>query len=107
MLFSRKRHLIGTLFALLLMAHMTIPAAVMAATTPNYAIIPDSELVNSPSARSFDGTKLILSSPGLIRDYSETVSRRKMSSTESLAFVSTNMSVHPRLLLALLEYKSR
>jgi hypothetical protein len=70
-------------------------------------MIPDSELVNSPAAVGFDFAAFIQSKPGILRSYSETVSRRKMSGTDTIQFVSINMSVNPRLLLALLEYKTQ
>jgi LasA protease len=74
-------------------------------TTPNFKIIPDSELVNSPSVSHFDVGAYIRFQPGFIRVYSETQFGRAMSGAEIVQFVATSTSVNPRLLLALLEYR--
>lgn len=74
-------------------------------TTPNFKIVPDSELVNSPAVHNFDVEAYIKFQPGFIRVYSEDVLGRRMSGTEIVQFISTVTSVNPRLLLALLEYR--
>ncbi len=76
-----------------------------ASTTPNFKIIPDSELVNSPAARGFDVDNYVRYQPGFLRVYSETVANRPMSGVEIVQFLATSNSVNPRLLLALLEYR--
>jgi murein DD-endopeptidase MepM/ murein hydrolase activator NlpD len=76
-------------------------------TTPNFKIIPDSELVYSPGLRGFDVAAYIRFQPGFIRVYSENVGGgRFMSGAEIVQFVAQSASVNPRLLLALLEYRS-
>ncbi|HVO43510.1 MAG TPA: LysM domain-containing protein, partial [Aggregatilineales bacterium] len=75
-------------------------------TTPAFKIIPDSELVNSPGVRNFDVGTYIRFQPGFIRVYSEFYSGRLMSGAEIIQFFAQNTSVSPRLLLALLEYRS-
>jgi LasA protease len=75
-------------------------------TTPATVLIPDSELVNSPGARDFDLAGFIAAQPGLISGYSEIVYGRAMTGLDAVQFVSTATSIHPRLLLALLEYKT-
>lgn len=74
--------------------------------TPPQKLIPDSELVNSPSVRDLDIGATINTKAGPLRRYSEIVAGRRMNAVDSLTFVSTNTSVNPRLLLALLEYES-
>ena len=74
-------------------------------TTSGFKIIPDSELVNSPSASHFDVAAYIRFQPGFIRVYSETQYGRAMSGAEIIQFVATSASINPRLLLALLEYR--
>jgi LysM repeat protein len=74
--------------------------------TPNIKLIPDSELVNSPSASGFDVFAYIKFQPGFIRVYSENVFGRTMNGGEIVQFVSISTSINPRLLLALLEYKA-
>ncbi len=73
--------------------------------TPNFKIIPDSELVNSPSASRFDVAAYVKFQPGFIRVYSETQFGRAMTGAQIIQFVASSTSVHPRLLLALLEYR--
>lgn len=74
-------------------------------TTPATRLIPDSELVNSPGARDFDLDAFIAAQPGIINGYSETIFGRTLTGLEAVRFVSTATSVHPRILLALLEYR--
>ncbi len=74
-------------------------------TTPNFKIIPDSELINSPSVSRFDVAAYVKFQPGFIRVYSETRFSRTLSGAEIVQFVATSTSVNPRLLLALLEYR--
>jgi LasA protease len=75
-------------------------------TTPNVKIIPDSELVNSPTASSFDVAAYVKFQPGFVRVYSEILANRNLSGAEIVQFVATSTSTNPRLLLALLEYRS-
>jgi LasA protease len=80
-------------------------------TTPNIKLIPDSELINSPAASKFDIFAYVKYQPGFIRVYSEFIPERggggrTLSGAEIIQFVSTSTSVNPRLLLALLEYRS-
>lgn len=76
-------------------------------TTPNIKLIPDSELVYSPAVGKFDVAAYIRFQPGFIRVYSEDVGNgRFMSGAEIVQFVAQSASVNPRLLLAMLEYRS-
>ena len=59
-------------------------------------MIPDSELVNSPSASKFDIFSYIKFQPGFIRVYSEEVYGRTLSGAEIVQFISTSASVNPR-----------
>ena len=69
-------------------------------------IIPDSELVNSPAALGFNVDEFITSQNGYLAIYYEDVNGTILSGTDILKKVSTNYSVNPRILLALLEYQS-
>ncbi len=82
------------------------PTALSVQTTPAFPIIPDSELVNSPAASSFDLAAYVESQPGILKTHTESVSGRKMSGLDTLLFISTNLSVNPRLLLALIDYRA-
>ncbi len=81
-------------------------SATLLDTTPAVQIIPDSELVNSPAASPFDLAAYVQSQPGVLKSYSESVSGRQMRGLDTVQFISTNMSVNPRLLLALIEYRA-
>lgn len=74
-------------------------------TTPNFKIIPDSELVNSPAARGFDVAQYIRFQPGFIRIYSESVGGKIMTGAEIVQFLATANSINPRILLALIEFR--
>jgi LasA protease len=78
----------------------------LAQTTSDFKIIPDSELVYSPYASRFDLYSYIRFQPGYIRFYGEFVSGRWMTGADIIEFVSKSASVNPRLLLAMLEYRS-
>ncbi|MBX3062827.1 MAG: LysM peptidoglycan-binding domain-containing protein [Anaerolineae bacterium] len=73
--------------------------------TPDFKLIPDSELINSPGAIGFDVEAYIRFQPGFIRVYSEDILGRRMSGADIIKFVAQSTSVNPRLLLALLEYR--
>lgn len=73
--------------------------------TPDYKLIPDSELVYGPSASGFSIVGAVKFRQGYLRAHSEDVGGAIMSGVEIIDFVATNYSVNPRLLLALLEYR--
>ncbi len=86
---------------------LTLPAR-PSRMTPDFKMIPDSELVNSPSVSHFDVAAYIKFQPGFIRVYSEdltSIGGHSMSGAEIIQFISTSTGVNPRLLLALLEYR--
>jgi LasA protease len=73
-------------------------------TTPDFKIIPDSELVDSPSAVGFDVDQFVRFQPGFLRVYSETIGNRLMSGVDIVNFLAISNSVNPRILLTALEY---
>lgn len=76
-------------------------------TSPTQKIFPDSEVVNSPSAVGFDLEGYINSAGGYLAQYSEAVyDFGNLSGAEIIAKVAKEFSVHPRLLLALIEHDS-
>ncbi len=85
---------------------LVIPAPQPAATAPAFKILPDSELVASPSNATFDLRAFIARQPGFIRTYRETVEGEDLDAAAIIARVAGNYSVNPRLLLSLLEYQS-
>lgn len=78
-------------------------------TDPGSALklIPDSELVYGPTAIDFDTDAFVQGYGGYLSEYIGEVNGEYMSSVEIIDLVSQNYSVNPRLLLALLEYKSQ
>jgi murein DD-endopeptidase MepM/ murein hydrolase activator NlpD len=81
-----------------------------ATTDPNpgssHKIIPDSELVYGPASIQFDLDAYLKSRNGYLSNYVQDVNGEFLSSTQIIMRVSQNYSVNPRLLVALIEYRS-
>jgi LasA protease len=76
-------------------------------TTSPLKLIPDSEVVNSPSSVGFDVAEFTRQAGGYLASYQESVySFGLMSGSDIIEKVAREFSIHPRLLLALLEYQS-
>ena len=71
-----------------------------------FKIIPDSELVYGPMSIWFDLKGFIEQQSGYLSGYIEEVEGNLLSGKEIISMVSKNYSVNPRLLLAILEYRS-
>ncbi|MGD0751900.1 MAG: hypothetical protein ABSA23_10900 [Anaerolineales bacterium] len=74
-------------------------------TTPSQPIIPDSELVDSPSAVGFDIASYVNSAGGYLStffDYHNPVGT--ISGAEAVQTISVGSSISPRLILALIQY---
>ena len=71
---------------------------------PNIKLIPDSELVNSPSAIGFDLAEFVHRFNGYLNHYTEQVDGDPLTGIQVVQRVSEQFSVHPRLLLAALEH---
>ncbi len=67
-------------------------------------LIPDSELINSPSAVGFDLEGFIASRPGYLARHVEKVNNELLTGAQLVARVAEQQSVNPRLLVALLEH---
>ncbi|HTX90291.1 MAG TPA: LysM peptidoglycan-binding domain-containing protein [Anaerolineales bacterium] len=85
---------------------LLIPAQNPQAPGPSFKLIPDSELVYGPMAGMFDITAFIQSKHGYLATYSDAVNGQSMTGAQVIQLVAQNFSVNPRLLLALLEYRS-
>jgi len=70
------------------------------------AILPDSEVIFSPTASDFDISGFIASQGGFLSTYSENVYGQDLSSAEIIHRVAQESSINPRLLLAFLEFRS-
>jgi LasA protease len=76
------------------------------AVTPPDSLLPDSELVYSPSAVDFDTAAFVNQAGGFLSTYVENVDGQNMSGAEIVQRVANELSVNPRLLLAVLEERS-
>jgi murein DD-endopeptidase MepM/ murein hydrolase activator NlpD len=87
---------------------MKIPVYFKALWASPYQIMPDSGFVNGPSEIGFNTSAFVASQPGWFLNYRAYVpsAGRDLSGAEIIDYVSTNWSISPRLLLAILEYKS-
>ncbi len=81
-----------------------LPAPVVVG--PDFKIIPNSELVYSPTTIGFDTINFVQSHGGYLAAYTEEVESRERTGAEIVEFVARQYSVNPRLLLALLEHQS-
>ena len=76
-------------------------------TTPNVQIMPDSEVVYSPSSTDFDTAAYVSGAKGYLSVYKEyLVSTGWTSGAQAVQRIAIENSINPRLLLALIEYES-
>jgi LasA protease len=76
-------------------------------TTPSDRFMPDSEVVYSPSAIHFDIRAFVSEAGGYLSTYSEyLMATGNTSGADVVGRIALENSINPRLLLALLEYKS-
>jgi len=71
---------------------------------PSLKLIPNSELVNGPTAIDFDIAGFISQHDGYLKTYSEKVDGDLLPASQIVQRVANQFSVHPRLLLAALEF---
>lgn len=75
--------------------------------TPNLHIMPDSEIVYSPSAIDFDTEAYVAQENGHLNTYEQYLSATGWTSgAEAVQRIAIENSVNPRMLLALIEYES-
>ncbi len=75
--------------------------------TPSHEIVPDARLVRGPDSQSFDITSFINNQQGYIRLATDTIDDKLVNSVDVIKRVSMEFSVDPRLLLSILEYRSK
>lgn len=86
---------------------MLIPDRINVATTPSIQIMPDSEVIFSPSAIDFDVLNYVKAAGGQINEYKEYLESSKTTyGGDIVKKQAIENSINPRLLLALLEYNS-
>ena len=71
-----------------------------------YQILPDSQFVDGPAVVGFDTAAFVNAHPGWLKDYRAYAVDANHSGAEIIDIVSTNYSISPRVLLALLEYQT-
>jgi LysM repeat protein len=69
-------------------------------------LIPDSEVVFSPTATDFDIKAFIDSKGGFLSIYTEKVDEEYLTGVQIVERIAYSNSINPRLLLALIEYRS-
>jgi len=86
---------------------LLIPPASANELATNFKIIPDAELFYSPSAVGFDTLAVTMQFAGKLSSFSETLEDEStLGGAEIVQRVADEFSVNPRLLLAILEYRS-
>jgi len=86
---------------------LLIPPASANELAPDFKIIPDAELFNSPSTVGFDVQEIVAQFGGKLLSYSEELEDgTKLNGAEIVQKVAEEFSVNPRLLLAVLEYRN-
>lgn len=76
-------------------------------TSPATQIIPDDRLVRGPASKAFDTIAFVNQQNGYIRTATDIVEEKLLSAAEVVQRVSQEYSVDARLLLAILEYRSK
>lgn len=71
-----------------------------------FQILPDARFVNGPAEIGFDPVAFVNSQPGWLKSYSTYVGNQNRSGGEMVEYIAENYSISPRLLLALLEFKT-
>ena len=85
---------------------LTIPVVTPRPGGPPFKIIPDSELVYGPLSVQTDVEAMIHSKAGYLANYSQDVNGETLSAAQVVVLAAQESSINPRLLLALLEYRS-
>lgn len=74
--------------------------------TPLPALLPDSEVIESPTSIDFNTEDFINQSGGYLSSYHEQFNGQTLSGAQIIQRVARESSINPRLLLALLEFRS-
>ncbi len=88
--------------------HLLYIPSRLTVTSGNTLLFPDSEVLNSPSAVAFDARAFIQAKAGYLSDFSELLEGvGTLSGAEIIQKIANDYSIHPRLLIALLEHESQ
>lgn len=80
--------------------------SVLEVTTPAALLIPDSDVVFSPSTIGFDTQTFVQEQGGKLSEYTELMTAGTTAGADILYQLALEHSINPRLLLSLLEYQS-
>jgi LasA protease len=86
---------------------LRIPAYYVPFTGTPFQMLPDSEVISGPSSSSFDASAFVNALPGYLASYHEYAFQHDYSGGQVVQFVARNYSINPRLLLALMEYRTQ
>jgi LasA protease len=84
---------------------LTIPNAIGTPAYPS-ALLPDSEVIDSPTSLDFDIQDYLTASGGYLNSYSQLIGSERLTGAEIVQRVAENTSTNPRLLLAVVEFRS-
>jgi len=85
---------------------ISIPPPTPDGNSPDFKIIPDSELIYGPTTANFNVEEFILSKGGYLANYEEEVNEVPLSGVQIVTRIAQDFSVNPRLLLSVLEHQS-
>jgi hypothetical protein len=85
---------------------LRVPAYYVPLTSPPFHIVPDSEAINGPGAVGFDLQAEVEARPGFLKGLTDYAQRKQRPAWEVVDVVARNYSIHPKVLLALLEYRT-
>jgi hypothetical protein len=85
---------------------MQIPAYFQPLTGSPFHILPDSEVANGPGAVGFEARAEIEARTGFLADISDYAYRRERPAWEVVEAVAQAYSIHPRLLLTAMEFRT-
>ncbi len=85
---------------------LNIPLGTPQAPGPSNKLIPDSEMVYGPLSASFDVADFISRKAGYLTTYTQDVNGKTLNAAEVVELIAQDYSINPRLLLAVLDYRS-
>lgn len=83
-----------------------VPSYSLPLTTSAFHILPDSEAINGPGAVGFDTRVEVEGQPGFLSSLTDFAQRKQRPAWDVINVVARSYSIHPRLLLALLEHRT-
>lgn len=86
---------------------LQIPAYYVPLTGSPFHILPDSEFVNGSTAIDFSVRDELLRRPGYLADMADFAYQRQREAWDVINIIAQNYSIHPRLLVTLMEYQTQ